>query len=67
MGKELFLGTFVHSLNLKDLEIVEKSAIGVDNGKIVFFEKSAKDINEVIQTHGFEDAKVLLLQFLAAC
>jgi len=58
MGKELFVGTFVHSLGLKDLEVVENSAIGVDNGKIVFFEKSAKNVNELIKAHGFEDSKV---------
>jgi len=63
MVKEVFFGTFVHSLSLKDLEVVENSAIGVDNGKIVFFEKSVKNIDEIIKANNFEDAKVSITHF----
>lgn len=58
MGKELFVGTFVHSLSLEELEVSEKSAIGVENGKIVFVEKKVTDLETVKKTHGFQDAKV---------
>jgi hypothetical protein len=58
MGKKLFIGTFVHSLGLKDLEVVENSAIGIEGGKIVFFEKAGKNVNDLVQAHGFEGAEV---------
>lgn len=58
MGKELFVGTFVHSLSLRDLEVSEKSVIGVEDGKIVFIEKGVTDLESVKKSKGFEDAKV---------
>ena len=67
MGKELFVGTFVHSLSLAQLEIGENSVIGVDNGKIVVVEKNVKDLEAVKKTHNFEGAKTTILsgnQFL---
>jgi hypothetical protein len=61
MGKELFVGTFVHSLSLEHLEIGDKGAIGVEDGKIVFVEKDIADVEAVKKAHGFEGAKVRLL------
>jgi hypothetical protein len=58
MGKEVFVGTFVHSLGLDHLEIGEKGAIGVNDGKIVFVEKNVTDVEGVKKAHGFEGAKV---------
>ena len=59
MGKEVFVGTFVHSLSLEQLEIGEKGAIGVEDGKIVFVEKNIADVEAVKKVNGFEGAKVL--------
>jgi len=59
MGKELFVGTFVHSLNLAQLEVGENGVIGVENGKIVFVEKNIKDLEVLKKTHNFEGAKVI--------
>lgn len=58
MGKELFVGTFVHSLSLENLEIGENGAIGVEDGRIVFVEKNVTDVEAVKKAHGFERAKV---------
>lgn len=60
MGKELFVGTFVHSLNIAELEVGEKSVIGVEDGKIAFVEKNVHDLEAVISAHKFEDAKVTI-------
>jgi guanine deaminase len=62
MNKKLFVGTFVHSLSLKELEVLEHGAIGVDHGVIVFVEKnveSAEDVEEVKARHSFHDAEVI--------
>lgn len=67
MGRELFVGTFVHSLSLAQLEIGENGVIGVDNGKIVFVEKGVKDLEAIKTAHNFEQAKTTILsgsQFL---
>lgn len=67
MGKELFVGTFVHSLSLSKLEIGENGVIGVDNGKIVFVEKNVKDLEAIKKARDFEEAKTTILsgcQFL---
>ena len=58
MGKELYYGTFVHSLSLGELEVVEYGAIGVEHGKIVFVEKNVGDLDPVKKAHGFQDAEV---------
>ena len=60
MGKEVFVGTFVHSLSLKELEIGVKSVIGVEDGKIAFIEKNVKYVEAVKKEKGFEGAKVLV-------
>lgn len=58
MGKELFVGTFVHSLSLAELEIGQKSVIGVEDGKIVFIEKNVTDLDTIKAAHHFGDSKV---------
>lgn len=60
MGKELYVGTFVHSLSLKELEIGESGVIGVEDGKIAFVEKGVKDLDAVKKSHGFEGANVCI-------
>jgi guanine deaminase len=68
MGKELFVGTFVHSLSIAELEVGEKSVIGVEDGKIAFVEKNVTDLEAVKSAHKFEDAKVLFSLFeLTGC
>jgi hypothetical protein len=62
MGKELFVGTFVHSLSIAELEVGEKSVIGVDDGKIAFVEKDVKDLEAIKTAHNYEDAKVSTLE-----
>jgi len=59
MDKEVFVGTFVQSLSLEQLEIGENGAIGVEHGKIVFVEKNVADVEALKKVHGFEGAKVL--------
>ena len=58
MGKELYVGTFVHSLSLNELEIGENGVIGVESGKIAFVEKNVTDLDAVKKAHNFEGAKV---------
>ena len=58
MGKELFVGTFVHSLGLQELQVSENGVIGVQDGKIVFVEKDVGDLKSLKSTKGFEDAEV---------
>jgi hypothetical protein len=60
MGKELFAGTFVHSLSLQELEVSEQNVIGVQDGKIVFIEKNVGDLESLKRVKGFEDAKVAI-------
>ena len=62
MGKELFVGTFVHSIGLNELEIGENGVIGVENGRIKFVEKGVKELEGLKKTHGFEGAKVTIIQ-----
>lgn len=57
MAKELFVGTFIHSLNLNELEIGENSVIGVEGGRIKFIEKDVQDVEAVKKAHGFDGAK----------
>jgi guanine deaminase len=58
MGKELFVGTFVHSLSLAQLEIGDNGVIGVEDGKILFVERNVSDLEAIKKTHSFEEAKV---------
>lgn len=64
--KTVFFGSFVHSVSLNKLEILENAAIGVDeNGIIAFVEKnienfSIEDIKS--QQDGWSDARVVSIE-----
>lgn len=60
ISKTIYLGTFVHSISLSELEIGEKGAIGVDeNGVIRFVEKNV-DLHAVHERHAdWKDAKLV--------
>ncbi|KAJ4993974.1 guanine deaminase [Stagonosporopsis vannaccii] len=54
--RTIYLGTFVHSRSLTELEICENGAIGVDeNGTIAFVEKEL-DLESVQTKHSWQDA-----------
>jgi guanine deaminase len=61
ISKTIYLGPFVHSKSLTELEICEKGAIGVDeSGIITFVEKniqSPRDLQN--QTAEWQDAKIV--------
>lgn len=63
LPKTIYVGTFVHSLSLSNLEIGEKGAIGVDeNGTIRFVERDT-ELGDVHQNHSeWKDAKVVELK-----
>lgn len=56
----IYYGTLVHSISLKDLEIITNGALVVDNDKgvIVLVEKDVEDLDEFIKTNGYENAQV---------
>ncbi|KAF2730821.1 guanine deaminase [Polyplosphaeria fusca] len=57
----IYLGAFVHSVALKELELQEKGAIGVDdNGVIAFVERDVQSIEDVREKHAaFKEADVV--------
>ncbi|CAO2647948.1 Nn.00g088700.m01.CDS01 [Neocucurbitaria sp. VM-36] len=60
--RTIYVGPFVHSTSLTEIEIEEKGAIGVDeNGIIRFVERSlSKGVEELKkQNEGWEDARVV--------
>lgn len=57
--KTLYIGTFIHSISLTELEVCENGVIGVDErGKIAFVEKDGKGKRE----EGWEAAKVVRIR-----
>lgn len=61
----IFLGSFVHSKSLTELEIVENGAIGVDEkGVIRFVEKSVASLDEVKSKAGagWENAETVTVK-----
>ncbi|PNS15807.1 hypothetical protein CAC42_4259 [Sphaceloma murrayae] len=55
-GRTLYIGPFVHCISLKELEICESGAIGVDaDGKIDFIDRDI--VAEGFSKPGWEDAK----------
>lgn len=59
--RNIYLGPFVHSINLKELEICPDGAIGVDeSGTIAFVERGdGQGVIESIQAReGWEDAVI---------
>lgn len=57
----IYLGPFVHSKTLKELEICENGAIGVDEtGVIRFVERGVESVEEVVKKfESWNDAKVV--------
>ncbi|KAF1841999.1 guanine deaminase [Cucurbitaria berberidis CBS 394.84] len=66
ISKTIYVGPFVHSTSLTDLEIEEKGAIGVDeNGVIAFVERNVSQagIEDVKSRNpGWQDAQVIKLE-----
>jgi len=63
ISKTIYLGPFVHSKSLQELEICKNGAIGVDeNGKIAFVERDTTPLNVLEQQQGWKDAKIVRIQ-----
>lgn len=64
MSKTIYLGAFVHSTSLTELEICENAAIGVDeNGIIAFVEKTVQDINSITSKYSnWDSASIVQIQ-----
>lgn len=59
LEKTLYVGTFIHSISLTELEICEKGVIGVDEkGKIAFIEREGRGEKK----EGWEAAKVVRIR-----
>jgi len=62
LRKTIYLGPFVHSVSLKQLEICESGAIGVDEeGVIAFVERGVAGLEDVVKKVGgeWEEANVV--------
>ncbi|KAK8253500.1 guanine deaminase [Phyllosticta capitalensis] len=59
--KTVYVGTFVHSKSLQELDICERGVIGVDEtGKIAFIERHTVDLETILKEHeGWSGAKVV--------
>jgi guanine deaminase len=58
--KTIFIGPFVHSKSLDELDICEHGAIGVDeNGVIAFIERDVQDAEPIVKKHGWVNPKVV--------
>lgn len=63
LDKTIYVGPFVHSVSLQELEICTDAAIGVDeSGKIAFVERDVQDSGSVTSKEGWKDAKIVRLQ-----
>lgn len=59
LDKTLYIGPFIHSESLTELDICPNGMIGVDeNGKIAFVTRSIKGA-KIPVNEGWEDAKVV--------
>ena len=55
-----YVGPFVHSKSLHDLEICQEGIIGVDElGKIAFIERSGSDAAAAAKKHGWDSYDVV--------
>ena len=60
LEKTIYVGAFVHSKSLQELEICQTGAIGVDeNGTIAFVERSVTDPEAPGKKDGWESAKIV--------
>lgn len=61
--RTIYIGTFIHSISLANLEILDHAVIGVDeNGTITFIEKDVKlpvvaEVTE--QKYGWKDSSIV--------
>lgn len=63
LEKRIYIGPFVHSESLQQLEICTTGAIGVDeHGKIAFVERAAHNGQLLVTPPGFKDAKTIRLR-----
>ncbi|KAI9861923.1 MAG: hypothetical protein M1813_004992 [Trichoglossum hirsutum] len=57
LRRAVYVGTFIHCGTLRELDICENGAIGVDeHGKIAFVERDAGNVDSVTAAHGWGDA-----------
>lgn len=55
----VYYGTLVHSVSIKDLEILENGVLVVnDQGVITLVEKNVTDLDAFLKSHSLHDAKV---------
>jgi guanine deaminase len=60
LRRTVYIGTFIHSKTLQELDICDNAAIGVDElGKIAFVERSAGNVGNVTAAHGWENAQLV--------
>jgi guanine deaminase len=60
ISKTIYLGAFVHSASLAELEVCAKGAVGVDDEGVIAFVERNVEIGEVKKKHeGWEEAKVV--------
>jgi guanine deaminase len=60
LERTIYLGSFVHSKTLQELDICTSGAIGVDeNGKIAFIEREVGELKKLQSDKGWENAKVI--------
>lgn len=57
--RTVFVGTFIHCKTLQQLDICVKGAIGVDQGRITFFEREVEDVTAVAHNHGWEHFDII--------
>ncbi|KAI9681497.1 MAG: hypothetical protein M1817_002781 [Caeruleum heppii] len=56
LTRTIYLGTFIHSRSLQELDICRSGAIGVDEqGKIAFVDRDITDRQSVAKSHGWPD------------
>jgi len=56
----IYLGAFVHSISLSELEICDKGAIGVDSNGVIQFVERDIELAQVEEKHAeWKDAKVV--------
>ncbi|KAJ4313426.1 hypothetical protein N0V94_006964 [Neodidymelliopsis sp. IMI 364377] len=59
ISKTIYVGPFVHSVSLTELQICEDAAIGVDEQGIIAFVEKESDLQSVQSKHSWHDATVV--------
>jgi guanine deaminase len=58
--RTVYIGPFVHSESLQDLDICQNGVIGVDElGKIAFIERAGNDSVDAAEKHGWDSYDVV--------